>query len=403
MTGTLIVGAGPAGLAATLALRCHGLDDDLRVVDPAGSWMAAWNRRFEAQDIAHLRSPAVHHPHPDPFAMLDGGQEGLLRSGGTHLPTSARFAAFCREIVADADLIDAVEAAAATGLALEPDGRARVMLDTGEELRADRLVLATNTRHRVTPRALTSLVDDPRVRHADDVHVGEAAAGDHVLVVGGGLSAAHLAVGAARRGAEVTMVTRRRLAVRRFDVHPGWLGPRRRRPFEREADPAVRRHEIDRARGGGSVPARMRRELDRCVDAGSLRLIERARVTAALPTSPRLRVRVADADLAVDRVWLATGGRVDVEDDPLCAPLVARGSTRVLRGLPELEPDLAWPGTRVHLTGFAAALRLGPTAGNLVGHRRAAARIAAAARGADPDRADRQIAGTGACPADAPV
>jgi hypothetical protein len=401
MTGTLIVGAGPAGLACALALRCHAGDDDVRVVDPSGRWLAAWDERFAAQDIRHLRSPAVHHPHPDPFALIAEGQEGLLRSGGTQLPTSARFARFCHDVVARAGLTHAVEPASVTGLRLDDDGRARATLDTGEVLRPGRVVLATNTRQRVTPPAFTHLVEDPRVRFGDRAHVEETPTDGRLLVVGGGLSAAHLAVGAARRGAEVTMATRRGLTVRRFDVHPSWLGPRKRRPFEREPDPAVRRREIDRARGGGSIPARIRRELDQCIEAGSLRLMERCSIEAATATPRGVLVDLDGGAQPFDEVWLATGGRVDVTADPLCAPLVARGTTSIVDGLPELDGDLAWPGTRVHLTGFAAALRLGPTAGNLVGHRRAALRIVAGLRGEDPDRADRVTTGAGACP-DAP-
>jgi hypothetical protein len=398
MTGTLIVGGGPAGLACALALRCHGVDDDLRVVDPSGRWLAAWDQRFAAQDIRHLRSPAVHHPHPDPFALIAEGQEGLLRSGGTQLPTSARFARFCRDVVARARLEDAVEPAAVTDLHLDDGGRPRVTLDTAEVLRPGRVVLATNTRQPVTPPAFTHLVEDPRVRFGDRAHVEATPTGGRLLVVGGGLSAAHLAVGAARRGAEVTMATRRGLTVRRFDVHPSWLGPRKRRPFEREPDPATRRREIDRARGGGSVPARIRRELDQCIEAGSLRLLERCPIEAASATPRGILVDLDGERQPFDEVWLATGGRVDVTADPLCAPLVTRESTSIVDGLPELDDDLAWPGTRVHVTGFAAALRLGPTAGNLVGHRRAALRFVAGLRGADPERADRVTTGVGACP-----
>jgi hypothetical protein len=399
MTRLLIVGAGPAGLACTLALRCHGLDEGLRVVDPTGRWMAAWERRFAAQDIQHLRSPAVHHPHPDPFAMIAEGQHGLLRSGGTRLPTSARFDEFCRRVVARAGLEDTVEPAEATHLSLDAAGRPRVTLSTGRVVRPERLVLATNARRPVIPPAFADVTHDPRVRHAEDAHVDRTPAGGRLLVVGGGLSAAHLAVGAARRGAHVTLLTRRSLTVRRFDVHPTWLGPRKRRPFEREPDPAVRRREIDRARGGGSVPARMRREIERCVESGAIRLLERRDVTGVTASADGVTVDVdGGPDRTYDEVWLSTGGRIDVTADPLCTALVERRTTRVVEGLPELDADLSWPGTRVHLTGFAAALRLGPTSGNLVGHRRAALRIAAGCRGLDPDRADRVATGAGACP-----
>jgi hypothetical protein len=144
----------------------------------------------------------------------------------------------------------------------------------------------------------------------------------------------------------------------------------------------------------------MRRELAGRVDAGRLELCERVQVTGVEARAHRLLVRLSPGPAVLaDAVWLATGGCLDVTRDPLCAPLVTRGSTVIAGGLPELELDLSWPGTTVHLTGFATALRLGPTAGNLVGHRRAALRIAAAVRGEDPDRADRIATGAGACPA----
>jgi hypothetical protein len=397
---TLIVGAGPAGLAVALALRCHGADGNLQVVDPAGRWMAAWHQRFASQDIACLRSPAVHHPHPDAFALLAAGHEGLVHSGGTHLPTTDRFRSFCDDLVTGAGLDRAVETATAVRLAVDDDGSPEVTLADGEVRRPHRVVLATNARRGVVPPAFRPFIDDPRVSHGDRADVRRTPPGGRVLVVGGGLSAAHLALGAARRGAQVTLVSRRRLAVRRFDVHPTWLGPRKRRPFEREPDPVARRRAVDRARGGGSIPARVRRELDACVAAGTMRILERSEITSVVATPDHLAVDVGERTLEVDIAWLATGGRIDVAHDPMCSDLVAREATTIVDGLPELDADLSWPGTRVHLAGFAAALRLGPTAGNLVGHRRAAQRVLAGVLGADPDRADRVATGAGACPQD---
>jgi hypothetical protein len=400
----LLVGAGPAALACALMLRCHGLADDLDVIDPSGRWLAAWDDRFRRQDIPHLRSPAVHHPHPDPFALLGaGGPEGLVPSGGTKLPTTVRFASFVRRVVDAAGLTSAVRPVAADRLELGSEGRVEVVDTDGVRHRPDRIVLATNHREPRVPAGLRPLDGDPRVRLPEQVDVTSTPDGAHVVVVGGGLSAGHLAIGAARRGAIVTLVTRRRLSVRRFDVHPSWLGPKKRRPFEAEPDPSRRRAAIDRARGGGSVPHGIRRELDRCAEAGLLQLRERVEVVDSAAAGARVRLVCSDDTvLHADEVWLATGGRLDVTTDPLCRTLAAAHPVRVADGLPELAPDLSWPGTNVHLAGFAAALRLGPTAGNLVGHRRAALRVGAAMRGEDPDRADRLTTGAGACP-DAPI
>jgi cation diffusion facilitator CzcD-associated flavoprotein CzcO len=401
LNDVLIVGAGPAGLACAVSLHCHGLADELTVLDPSGRWLAGWDDRFRRQDIPHLRSPAVHHPHPDPFALLaDGGKEGLVASGGTKLPTTRRFARFVDRVVDEADLAAAVRPVPAVDLELDPDGRAVVHDANGIAHRPGRVVLATNRRCPVIPAGLRALEGDHRLVLPDEADVARTPAGCHVVVVGGGLSAGHLVLGAARRGATVTMLTRRRLAVRRFDVHPTWLGPKKRRPFEAEPDPARRREAIDRARGGGSIPHRVRHELEACADAGLVELRERVEVVDVEEADGRLLLWCSDGStVTADAVWLATGGRVDVTEDPLCASLVASRPTAFAGGLPELAADLSWPGTNVHLTGFAAALRLGPTAGNLVGHRRAALRISAAVRGEDPDRADRLATGAGACPA----
>lgn len=398
----LVVGAGPAGLAVATALTCHGLGDEVEVVDPAGRWLDAWQRRFAAQDIPHLRSPAVHHPHPDPFALLGRcGPDDLVRSGGTSLPTRAAFTRFCDDLIHQQHLTDRVTPTAARSLTVTDDGRPVVQLEDGTRRRPDRLVLAGNPRRPLVPTALQHLSaqGDPRVVLGDDAHVDATPPGGHVLVIGGGLSAGHLALGAIARGAHVTLLTRRRLTVRRFDTHPTWLGPKQRRPFEAEADPGVRRRLIDQARGGGTVPHRIRRRLDDAAEAGTLDLRERTHLVAAEADDRGLCLRTDDGHARhVDQVWVATGGAVEVDDDPLCRALLAARPAPRHRGLVDLDLDLAWPGTRVHLVG-AASLVLGPTAGNLVGQRRGASRVTAAVRGADPVRADRLATGAGACPA----
>lgn len=393
----VIVGAGPAGLACATALACHDHSQHLRIVDPSAAWLSDWRRRFAQQAIPTLRSPAVHHPHPDPFALLGASdQEGLVRSGGTYLPTAARFASFVDELTGHLELNDRVEPRRAVGLAVDATGQPVLELDDGSHLAADRVVVATNARRAVVPAALRELVDDPRLSTGERADVRRTPTA-RIAIVGGGLSAAHLAIGAARRGARVTMLTRRRLTVRRFDVHPGWLGPRKLRPFAAEADPAVRRRAIDAARGGGSIPPAIHTRLRDCVEAGLVDLRERVTVAAADASAAAITLHLDDgATIDTDHVWLATGGRIDVASDPLTVGLTDR--TVVADGLPELAADLSIPGTRVHLVGAVAGLRLGPTAGNLIGHRRAAARIAAAVRGADPVRADRITTGAGACP-----
>lgn len=400
---TVVVGAGPGALAVVLALQCRGLDAEPLVIDPSGTWLARWRRRFRAQGIPNLRSPAVHHPHPDAFALLGrADHHDLVRSGGVHLPTTALFDRFIDELVEDHALAPLVRADHVARIDVDRDGAPSVVTGSGEVVRADRVIVATD--RRVAP----DVARDPdlpadRVCGVDGADVADVCAGERMAVVGGGLSAVHLAIGAARRGAEVALVARRSLEVRRFDTHPSWLGPVRLREFQSLTDAEARRRAILNARGGGTVPHRFRRELAELEEQGAVTCIERAELAACRTGRDGIDIELrgrGDVPLHIgglDRVWLATGGRIDVTSDPLCGALVAGAPATVAGGLPDLDADLCWPGTRVHLLGASAGLVLGPTAGNLVGLRRGAQRIAAVLAGEDPARADRAVTGAGAC------
>ena len=398
--GTVIVGAGPAALAVATMLRCHDLGP-VEVIDPNGGWLTAWHHRFAAQSIAHLRSPSVHHPHPDPFALLaTAGADDLVRSGQANLPTTDAFARFTADLVVAADLADAITASSVEAIDVLADGTGLLRIADGTLRRPDRVVLATNRRN---PNLLPALdgreAAHPAVRQGDRCDVRRAPEGGHVVVIGGGLSAAHLCVGAASRGALVTLVARSRLRVRRYDTHPTWLGPRKLRPFRAEVDPVIRHRMLAAARGGGTMPHRNRVALQHLEDTGQLRLRERCELTGVDTAGDALLLCLDDREVMLaDELWCATGGRIDVLTDPLLTQLRHHRPTAVAGGLPDLDDHLTWPGTNVHLIGAAAGLVLGPTAGNLIGHRRAAQRITAALRGLDPERADRITTGTGACP-----
>ena len=74
-TDIAVVGAGPQALTLiTHLLQKHkrmrerlsaGFSPGFQVFDPSGAWLTRWNRQFAAQEIPHLRSPAVHHPDCD--------------------------------------------------------------------------------------------------------------------------------------------------------------------------------------------------------------------------------------------------------------------------------------------------------------------------------------------------
>jgi cation diffusion facilitator CzcD-associated flavoprotein CzcO len=66
-----IIGGGPHALtlATHLLQKRKTMRGRFWVFDPGGTWMSRWNEQFSALEIPHLRSPAVHHPDPNPHAL----------------------------------------------------------------------------------------------------------------------------------------------------------------------------------------------------------------------------------------------------------------------------------------------------------------------------------------------
>lgn len=405
----VIVGSGPAGLCAAAALvdRAPHLRNCLSVVDPSGSWLATWMRQFEAQDITHLRSASVHHPDPAPYALLDFSRDpqrvgdessGFVLDGGFDLPTTNLFDAFCTDVIDRYELAPLVRRGCITSAGVcdqDAGGGVTVTLDSGDLIEATHVIHAGNPRARTIPQWATPVQGqspDPRIRHSSTVDlrvwVGE---GRRVLVVGGGLTAVQLAVGAALRDSPVVLASRRPLTIRQFDVEPGWLGPRELDPFCQVEDWTYRRALVDLARGGGSVPPFAARLLRAAIEAGRVRHREGFEVDTLAAGGSSIDVTWAGGGSdQFDEIWLATGSRPDAESCPVLSQIQRQRPALIVDGLPVVDHDMRWPGTDTFLVGALTALHLGPTAGILFGQRRAAERIATAITGQEPTRATRR-------------
>ncbi|MEM9131134.1 MAG: FAD-dependent oxidoreductase [Actinomycetota bacterium] len=383
-TKVCILGAGPHGLAAAVYLRRADPSLQPVVVDPTGGWLTGWHQQFARAEIETLRSPIVHHPSPEPADLSRFMIAGDFDRSGLPFdpPTTVAFTAFCQELITATGLADPL-AASAESVVCDPDG-VRVETDRGS-IEAEHLVVATNPHRRSIPDWVWPLLGrqpglfvygtDVDLRQMPDL------TGERVLIIGGGLTAAHLALGATARGATVDLLTRRPLQTRNFDTEPGWLGPRHLRAFSQDTDPASRHETVIAARGGGSVPPWMRERLDACVEQGSVVLHEGSGVRAADVDQEGRCVLALDrhAGLTVDRVWLATGTVADIRALRCLGPLI--DDVPALDGIPIVDDQLrlcSWP---IHVMGRLAMLTLGPAAGNLWGAQRAAARIAEAITG----------------------
>ncbi|XP_060767771.1 uncharacterized protein zgc:113276 [Neoarius graeffei] len=294
----------------------------------------------------------------------------------------------------------------------------RVTLDTGDTLEAKRLVLATGpTREQMANipswvRAITESYPEERLQHTVELmHIlsQHKAKGNHfagppavchqnqrVMVIGGGLTSAHVIIIALQQGAnQLTWVLRKHVQLKQFDVgdvesligryshveHGIKLdGLAYLRQFYGERSLHRRLAMIKQARKGGAVTPEAYAQLQPFIQSGQLLVKTYCQVTEAVwcYETQTWKVSLCDGEKWTgDRIWLATGCKLDVNEDPLLSDIKKQFPIQVLEGWPCISETLQWaPGCPVYLMGQYAALQVGPHAVNLAGGQAAALRIA---------------------------
>ncbi len=378
---TLVVGAGPQSLTVLARWVCQQPERVGRVlaVDPAGSWLRVWGAQFDRQRIDLLRSPGVHHPDPDEMALLrqhadmdaaapplgqpDARGEEQRCCGPLRRPATPVFAEFCDDLLKRTGLDQRVRSGSVVELVASSTGWTAHLHD-GSTVRARQVLWAANPRRLVVP---SGVVLGGPVAHGADVDLAAAAPGERIAVLGGGQTAGQLALGAARAGADVVLVSRAPTCVADLDVDAGWLMDDHLTPFRSIGDPHERRRVVDGVRRGS-----MTSDLVDGLRGSSVRWCAGVGELAARPDGDGdgATVRFAEVSLDVDRVWVATGSVPDLRADRALASLAAGGAPHV-DGWPVLNEQLEWVDG-LFVIGALAALTLGPAAGNLGGARTAA-------------------------------
>lgn len=377
----LILGGGVHGTHLSLALRARGVPEHhLRVLDPHPRPLAAWDRRARSIGMPFLRSPDMHHidlaaPSLHLFAHRHAGHRDLIRR--YHRPSLALFSEHVEHVVTRNRLDQLRLRGQATRIDQKGD-TFRVDSDQGQ-LHARRLVIAVGAAG--GPRipswaAPLLLTPSPRIAHvfSDTYDPHDDARAADLVVLGGGLSAVQLAIARARDGARVTMLSSHPLKVSDFDPEPCWSTDRCLRRLARLHDPTARRRLIEQERRPGTVPPEVARQLSQAVQRGQLCWREDP-ISAAHQRPEGLDLHLqSGAIVRPDRLLLATGLRCHLPS--FLAHLAEAMQLPIAPcGAPWLTPELAW-APRIYVSGALAELQLGPAAGNIIGARLAARRIA---------------------------
>ncbi|MEM1413394.1 MAG: FAD/NAD(P)-binding protein [Myxococcota bacterium] len=385
----LIVGGGIHGvhLAARLIGEAGVDPDALTIVDPGPRLLACWRTRTATTGMQFLRSPSVHHLDLGPWS-LDHFAGGDRRNRAPGLfappldrPSLALFDAHCERVIETFDLARRHLRARADACSLRR-GEVRVRLSTGHELASRRLLLAIGTGDRPL-RPPWAPEDEARVSHIFEPGFdGWPSSGETVAVVGGGISAAQVALRLVGEGHRVDLVSRHALRRHQYDWESAWLGPKRMTGFRDEACVVRRRELIDGGRHPGSVPPDVERALLAAIEGGAIRWHEDD-VTALDVGDAHLELRLARGETSrVERVLLATGFASARPGGRLVDELQASASLPTAPcGYPVVDDALRWHPS-IHVTGPLAELELGPVARNIAGARRAGDRLVAGLRAA---------------------
>lgn len=382
-----VIGAGihALTLVAHLLQKRPQMQPKLLVFDPSGEWMNQWQHQFAALEIPYLRSPAVHHPDPNPYELRRFAESRPNELFPPYdLPGTQLFQDFCGDVIHRWQLRSSVIKARVKQiypLARLKRSQFQLVLEDGRAIVAKRVVLATGGGRCQVPQWANSIASDyPRERlcHSGKIDLrGCHLAGERVVIVGGGLTAGHLAVGAIARGATVHLMVRRHLQEKLFDAEPGWLGPKYLKDFFAESDWEKRWELIQLARNGGSMTPAMMSQLRRYQQQGRLQIDDRCQIVKARWLGDRWQLYCARSqrECEAHRIWLSTGTKLDAAQEPLLSDILNIYPNAIVNGLPVLDDRLRWPGCELFVMGGLAGLQVGPVARNISGARMASDRI----------------------------
>ncbi|MUG94532.1 SidA/IucD/PvdA family monooxygenase [Scytonema sp. UIC 10036] len=383
-----LIGAGPHALTLITHLlqKRQTIWGKFLIFDSSGKWMSRWEHQFAALEIPHLRSPAVHHPDPNPFALrkfVESQHRSQELFSPYDLPGTQLFRDFCQDMIRVRQLHEQVIPLAVRSIEPLPHRfhpRFRLVLQDGQTIIARRVVLATGNGELQIPNwvnEIHSAYPQDRLCHSQTIDLRKLQLkGERVLIVGGGLTSGHLAVSAISRGAKVHLMLRRNLSEKLFDAEPGWLGPKYLKGFFAQSDWEQRVVMIQQARNGGSMTPAMVTQLRQQVHRSNLRIDENCQVVKAQWLGNHWHVECQDGThTECDRIWLSTGTKFDVLGEPILKDILEVYPTTIVKGLPVLDTCLRWPGCELFIMGGLAALQVGPTARNLSGARMACEKI----------------------------
>ena len=307
----------------------------------------------DAFDHSTLSVWAAAKSHND-FLFLENLPKDKAYHGPFVLPSNRMMLDFCRDLVKLGGLDKRIWPAHAESMRPSACGSGievslRTAEDTLQTVLANHVVVARGPTWRRQWPAFYKLLDAAalaEIRHTWDLFDKPeqvAALRGRGIIVGGGLSSAHLCTQLAGRG-HIDLLIRRERKVKQYDLGLSWMGWKRReqrREYE-QASIEERLANNRAARDGGSVSPALDVEVSQLEAKGLVTVHEWTEIaTASFDGSWTVALSTGDV-MEADYLICATGALVDAATDPLLSGLQEVHPLPMHGGLPAVTYNLQW-------------------------------------------------------------
>ncbi|MGV2874286.1 NAD(P)-binding domain-containing protein [Macrococcus capreoli] len=370
---TIIIGGGIQGITIALKLleerklTIH----DLLIIDPY-SFISRWKTITNKIGMDYLRSPLVHHVHPNPMHLKQYAKEEDYAqgfSGYYQKPQLEMFNNHINDQIKRYALDHCFEQDKVINL--KRNNNTLTLITEKTTYQCDRVILATGMNHlHAVPDYMKSVAQD---KYDHVFKQNEAIDNQTDVIVGGGITAFHLARKLSSNK-KITLIMRHDIRCHELDADPGWLGPKNMSQFEKVTDYRERRMMIKTARHRGSVPLHLKQSILNLKRQNKVEII-----TQTIDKVNDTSIYFSDGtSLAYQKIILATGCEPSLNNDVLIQNIIRSFNAPIAEcGFPIVTKNLEWiPG--IFVAGPLAELELGPISRNIIGGRKASERIAEA-------------------------
>jgi len=381
----IIIGGGIQGCTLAISLIKSGKvsPHKLLVIDPHEEPISQWKRNTERIEMEYLRSPSVHHLDVAPFGLQMFARKANYSQpfyGYYKRPSLLLFHEHCDSVFREIDLKLSWHTGRVSNLERK-NNEWWIKTEDNSLFNTKNIAIASGFTEALNYPSWSKEIKE-RYPHLI-FHIFERAVpetfneGQPLVIVGAGITAAHLSIKLSKIHKQVILVTRHDFRVHDFDSDPGWLGPKNMNSFLKIKDYKTRRQTITNARYRGSFPKELSLALSRLIQKNKLKVIydEIERCSNCSESSLLLNLKNSEEKIETSRILLTTGFQSNMEYLSWLHPVINNEKLLCAEcGFPIVSKNLEW-GKNLYVVGALAELEIGPTARNISGARTAANRI----------------------------